>query len=300
MPTVQEYGALIKPSTHFASLDATIHAGASALWGLTMSVEIRNPQGLPVRKNRAVESSSEATLEAIDTATASLQSVITESAAPIANQSNSTFTFKIPPYRELKRRLWHMAPGLLAFGLHVESHADPITPTLRWIVVVACAVIALRIFHGFRHIQRQGEGTGASAVAGYALSVLLTVLLFPGHLEIGVAVLAILAFGDGSATLCGLTFRGPRLPWNRSKSWSGLMSFVVVGTFMTTWVYWGETHNPEAADPPISLGLALAIVAPAVLLAGVAESLRVRLNDNVRVGFVAAVAMSVMHFSLRF
>ncbi|MDA1232804.1 MAG: hypothetical protein O2856_18705 [Planctomycetota bacterium] len=35
------------------------------------------------------------------------------------------------PYREIKRRFWHMSPGLLAFALHLAPHADPISPTLQ-------------------------------------------------------------------------------------------------------------------------------------------------------------------------
>lgn len=211
----------------------------------------------------------------------------------------SGWTVRAVPYRELKRRFWHMAPGLLPIGLQLVSHADPISATLRWIIVGCCAVIALKIFRSFRQIERQGEGKGTSAVAGYAATVLLTMLLFPEHLEIGIAVLAILAFGDGSATLFGLLFRGPRLPWNAKKSWSGLLAFCVVGTAMASWLYWAETYNPEAAQPPVSFPTALLIIGPAVVLCALAESLRVRINDNVRVGLTAAVAVAVLHFSLR-
>ena len=216
-----------------------------------------------------------------------------------AIESPGAWNLRALPYRELKRRFWHMAPGLLAFGLHLEPHADPITPTLRWIIVAACALIALRIFSSFRQIQRQGEGTVAAAVAGYAFSVLFTILLFPSHLEIGVAVLSILAFGDGSATLIGLMLRGPRLPWNQSKSWSGLLAFCIIGILMTSWIYWGETRNPESANPPVSFTLTMLIVAPAVVAAALAESLKMRLNDNIRVGVVAAKVLTISHFLLR-
>ncbi|MCA9065761.1 MAG: hypothetical protein KDA96_21980, partial [Planctomycetaceae bacterium] len=132
-----------------------------------------------------------------------------------------------------------MVPGLLGFVLHVVPHRDPVSPTLKMIVAAVCAVVGLRILLGFRQIQRQGETDGRTAVGGYVLSVLLTVLLFPRHLEIGMAVLAILAFGDGSATLFGLMFRGPRLAWNRAKSWTGFLAFNVVGTLMAAWMYCG-------------------------------------------------------------
>lgn len=203
------------------------------------------------------------------------------------------------PYRELKRRFWHMAPGVLAFGLLFVSHADPISPTLTLLLVACCVILGLRILLGFRQIQRQGEGRGTSAVAGYALSVLLTILFFPRHLELGLGVLGILAFGDGSATLAGMTLRGPRLPWNPAKSWSGVLAFWAVGTILTSILYWGETLNAEAADPPVTLPQAVLICMPAVICAAIAESVRSSVNDNVRVGVTAAASLITMHFLVR-
>jgi len=206
-----------------------------------------------------------------------------------------SLAFRPLTYRELKRRFWHMAPGLLPFALHLVPHADPISRLMKLIIVGLCVAIAGRILWGFQQIQRQGEGAGVTAVAGYSLSVLLTALLFPRHLELGLAVLSILAFGDGSATLFGLLLRGPRLPWNTAKSWSGFLAFIAVGSLMTAWIYWGETHNLEAAEPSVTFGLALAFTMPAVIAAAIAESVRSRLNDNVRVGVTAAVVLVLLH-----
>lgn len=198
-------------------------------------------------------------------------------------------------YRELRRRFWHMAPGLLAFGLHLVPHADPISWLMKSIVLGCCVGLGAGVLIGFQKIKRQGEGVGIAAVAGYALAVMVTTLLFPQHLELGLAVLSILAFGDGSATLVGLLLRGPRLPWNHSKSWAGFLAFVSVGSLMTAWIYWGETHNPEAAEPAVTFGLAIALTMPAVIASAIAESLRVKLNDNVRVGVTAAIALAILH-----
>lgn len=84
----------------------------------------------------------------------------TKSAAvsTVVGPQRETWTFQTLTYRELKRRFWHMCPGMLACGLLVVSHADPISPALRWIVVSCCVVIAAWILQGFRQIQRQGEG----------------------------------------------------------------------------------------------------------------------------------------------
>ena len=166
------------------------------------------------------------------------------------------WTVQALPYRELKRRFWHISPGFLAFGLLVIPHADPISATLQLIILTCCLTIGMWILFGFRQIQRCGEGAGLGAVGGYALSVLGTSFLFPRHLELGLAVLAILAFGDGSATLLGSVFRGPRLPWNSGKSWIGLLGFVAVGSAMAAWTrsncapIWRSRKAASAAKIP--------------------------------------------------
>ena len=197
--------------------------------------------------------------------------------------------------RELRRRAWHMSPGLLPAVLQFVPHADPVSPTLRWIIIGITVALGLSIFLGFRQIQRSNEVIGLAAVSGYALPILIMIFLFPRHLELGFALLAILAFGDGSATLFGLLLRGPRLPWNRAKSWSGLLAFLVVGTLMASWIYRGESLNPERADPVVSFGTAVMLVSPAVIVAGFCESVNSRINDNIRVGVAGAVVLALTH-----
>ena len=134
------------------------------------------------------------------------------------------------------------------------------------------------------------------SVAGYAGSVLMTLLLFPAHAELGLTVLAVLAFGDGSATLLGKLIGGPRLPWNREKSWSGFLAFVAVGGTMASLIYWGETHfNPEALGSGVTFWQALACGFAPALLGAVYESIPSRINDNIRVGAVAAITVTAVH-----
>jgi dolichol kinase len=98
-------------------------------------------------------------------------------------------------------------------------------------------------------------------------------------------VTIIIALGDGSATLAGLLLRGRRLPWNQAKSWIGLTAFLVCAGLLGTLAYWRE------ARPGVSLPVALACVMPAVFAAALAESLPVRLNDNIRVGVTGGLAI---------
>ena len=141
---------------------------------------------------------------------------------------------------------------------------------------------------------RSQQETGLWAVVGYALSVLGTIVLFPDRLEVGLALLGILAFGDGSATAFGKMLRGPVLPWNRGKTWAGFLAFIINGSLMSGWIYWGETQNPEALEMPLSLGRALLLTAPAVVLCAIVESVPSRINDNIRVGVVGAVSLLLL------
>ena len=190
-----------------------------------------------------------------------------------------------------------MAPGLLPFLLWPISHRDPLSPTIRVIFVAIFAALTAAIFVAWRRIERADAGTRdrAAAIYGYAGSVLLTLFLLPAHAECGLAVLAVLAFGDGSATLFGKSLGGPRLPWNRAKSVTGLCGFLAVGVPMTAVTYWGESHNREAIGPSATASQALAVAAAGVVAAAVAESVRSRVNDNVRVGVAAAVGIVSAH-----
>lgn len=198
---------------------------------------------------------------------------------------------------EIRRRVWHMTPGLLPLALWFYPHADPISPTLRAILLGVVVVLGLFVYGQYRRIERQGEqGQRLMSVAGYAGSVLVTLLLFPAHIELGLTVLAVLAFGDGSATLLGKLLGGPGLPWNPEKSWSGFLGFIAIGGSMASLIYWGETHfNPEALGPGVSLAQALACGFAPAILGAVYESIPSKLNDNLRVGATAAATVTAVH-----
>jgi dolichol kinase len=190
-----------------------------------------------------------------------------------------------------------MAPGFLPFVLWAIPHPDPVSSRFQLAMVTIGALVAAVVFFGFKLIARRGDCSDrVSAVFGYAGSVLTLLVLFPQHIELGLGVLAVLAFGDGSATAGGLLFAGRRLPWNSKKSWSGLLSFVAGATFMASLVYWGETNfNPWASPPIVPFHSALAVGGTASLAGAVVESLPLRLNDNVSVGITASLAMIAAH-----
>ncbi len=191
--------------------------------------------------------------------------------------------------KELKRRLWHICPGLLPIASYIYPHKDPLSPTFCAIVVGLIVGLSALLLWRFKTIRRSGEQSELSAVFGYATSTLLTLLLFPKHAELGMLVLCVLAFGDGMATTCGLLFRGPRLPWNSDKTWSGSLAFVAFGGVLSSLAYWAESQPQALTWQALACGFTAAIVA------SFAESLPSRVNDNVRVGIASAVTAVATH-----
>jgi dolichol kinase len=167
-------------------------------------------------------------------------------------------------------------------------HRDPIGPILAGAILAVGVVLGGTAFVQYRWIARDGDRQQLSVVGGYAACVLLALFLFPGQAELGLTVLTILAFGDGSATLGGLLWGGKTLPWNPRKTLAGSCCFVLAATPLACLVFWGE------AQPRISATAALIAGSSATLAAAVAESLPSRINDNIRVGVAAALALMVV------
>jgi uncharacterized protein (TIGR00297 family) len=105
-------------------------------------------------------------------------------------------------------------------------------------------------------------------------------LLYRHHLHVAAAAWAIMALGDGMASVVGEGLGGPALPWNAEKRWSGFIGFVVAGTAgayaLTRWV-----------DPSLPQDKVLTVSAAAALVGALVESVPIRLDDNVSVPLVS-------------
>ena len=138
-------------------------------------------------------------------------------------------TGTVPSLRaELPRKAVHIAMGGFALAL-------------RWLTplgAIACAAFAL-LFNLFalhrltkKSLLRPDEkARGISrGIVIYPAAVLVLLLIFHDRLELAAAVWGLIAFGDGMAGIAGLSIGGPKLPWNRDKSWAGLLAFIAWGT----------------------------------------------------------------------
>src|SRR3954447_767871 len=121
-----------------------------------------------------------------------------------------------------------MGVGLIAFSLR---YLGPF-----WAAVLAAGALGFNLFllpHvGGRKLWREHEvSAGSSAgIILYPLAVLLLILVFYQRLEVAAAAWGILAFGDGMASVVGMSIGRRKLPWNPRKSWAGSFAYILFGT----------------------------------------------------------------------
>jgi dolichol kinase len=192
--------------------------------------------------------------------------------------------------REVARKLWHMTPGLLILGVPLLRDFPLVAYHLPVLIVVNTAILAILSFIHAKRFSRPGERDWSVSVFAFAATALLPLIAFPGHVEIALTALVILAFGDGAASLGGMSLRGPALPWNAKKTVAGTLSFVVCAVPCATWIYWGITTPRVSMDTALISGLGATIVAAA------AESMRSSINDNIRVGVAATSMLVALHW----
>jgi uncharacterized protein (TIGR00297 family) len=213
----------------------------------------------------------------------------------------------VSPHSENARQWVHIGSGAFAI-------------LLRWLTWWQAAILALvaLVFNvlllpriGGRRLYRPSDVARGfpPGILFYPLSVLLLILTFPSRLDIIAAAWAILAVGDGMATLVGhaattinpataehaehidsassALIRRP-IPWNRDKSIAGTTAFIVFGGLAGVALAWWV--RPAVTPPP---PLAFALVAPlaGAVAAALVESIPSRLDDNLSVPAAAAAVL---------
>ena len=190
---------------------------------------------------------------------------------------------------ELARKVVHMAVGLAAFLLVWLGPAWGLL--LAALAVVFNLAILPRL--GGRRLYRAAElSAGRSAgIVLYPVAVLLLIAVFHRRLEVAAAVWGILAFGDGMASIVGMTLGRAKLPWNAAKSWAGTLAYWLFGTAGAyALLVWTAPGRYDA-------GFALAAAAATALVAAALESLPQGLDDNIGVPLVAGVFLLAVLWS---
>ena len=139
---------------------------------------------------------------------------------------------------------------------------------------------------GGRRLWREEEGRRGQAlgILLYPVAVLLLILLFWRRLEVAAATWGILAFGDGMASIVGMTLGARKLPWNPRKSWAGSLAY---------WLFGGAGGGgPPAVDGARAVRAGLRAGRwrrRRPLFAALLESLPIGLDDNLGVPIVTGV-----------
>ena len=181
----------------------------------------------------------------------------------------------------------HTTNEVLRKGLHIAIGFGALT--LRWLpwpvaagVCVAAVLANWLLLHRIfgTRVARHERGFDEGTIL-YPLAVLALVIVFRDQLHYAAIAWAMLAFGDGVATLAGKSMPIAPLPWNGEKSWGGFLACFVASAAAGVGVaWWMGYHEPV-------------VVLLAALAAAITESLPLGVDDNLTVPFSAAVALVV-------
>jgi uncharacterized protein (TIGR00297 family) len=192
---------------------------------------------------------------------------------------------------ELLRKLVHIGCGGFAFLLRDLSG-----------VQAAAMALAAFVFNwqvlpriGGRELWRSADRDKGYplGILLYPVAVLGLILYFWTARWMAAALWGILAFGDGSASLVGSAFSGPRLPWNPRKGVVGSLAFVVFGTLGAAVLMAWTSRLPldiHAWHAPRTLAVAFALA----LVTAAVESLPTTLDDNLTVPLVGALVLPLL------
>jgi uncharacterized protein (TIGR00297 family) len=202
-------------------------------------------------------------------------------------------------FDETKRQTLHVS--MLAFALLLR-----VLPL--WGALL-CATVAF--LHNLYVLPRTGRAKfyrPEDEARGYPLGILiypvtvfLLILLFGSHMPIAGAAWAILAFGDGFATIVGRAIGRHKLPWCPDKSWEGSAAYVAFGggaaVLVALWVgspaldWLVATRHGFGAT---SLAWLVLVCAAGAVTAALVETLPLGIDDNLSAPLVAGFVMWVL------
>lgn len=132
----------------------------------------------------------------------------------------------------------------------------------------------------------------------YPISVFFVILFFPNHVYLAAALWAIMAFGDGFATIFGKRWGVAKLPWSKDKSWVGSFAYVVFATAGASLLIWWTLHPLAEGESVYFFYFWLPFILS--LISSLMESLPFGVNDNLlvpMVGAFTAYIMVTLHYS---
>lgn len=185
-------------------------------------------------------------------------------------------------FSEDKRQIVHIALFILAFSLKFLTRWQ--AAALLLLLLIFTLVVVPKL-HLKKYFYRHFEKKYSEGAVLYFLTLLVLVLVFP--LPIVAASWAILALGDGCATLIGQHFKCRELPWNHRKTIPGSVAFFIFGFFGSAVLLWWML-------PQLDWTSIISASFKTVIIATLVESLPLRINDNVSVSIASALVLSFL------
>jgi len=207
-------------------------------------------------------------------------------------------------HTELSRQVVHMLVGLLALLLRWLSWPAALGLALALIFFNLFLLPRLPGSRRFLYRPDEPERGLSSGIFLYPVSVFALILAFP--VPLAAAMWGVLSFGDGMAGAAGSCGATRRLPWNRHKSFEGLLAFVLAAWPASAFLYWWTLPNVSSSalwwrltDAPrvfASPGVgAIAIISlVTAVVCGVLETLDIGIDDNLLAPLGGACVMSAL------
>ena len=193
---------------------------------------------------------------------------------------------------DLRRKAVHVGCGLIALSFRVLTWQQAL------LLALGAFAFNLLLFPriGGRSLQRPAErerGFSAGMLL-YPLAVAgLVAAIGPWRGLVAPAMgWALLAFGDGAASVAGLRFGRRPLPWNPRKSVEGSVAHAVAGAAAALGIGWFVAQRDPSSAPSFAI-LALIACAAAIVTALV-ESLDSGIDDNILVAWSGGLVADVL------
>lgn len=185
-------------------------------------------------------------------------------------------------FTELGRKSLHILMGGFAFLLRYLS----------WEAALLCALAALlnnlfllpRLTAKF---YREGQPKDIGIIF-YPISVFFIILFFPNRMYLAAGIWAIMALGDGFATIFGKRFGKTKLPWHTHKSWIGSIAYLIAASAGASLLIWWTLHPLPEGENPLFFYLLLPLLL--AFFSALMESLPFGVNDNILVPMTGAFA----------
>jgi len=192
---------------------------------------------------------------------------------------------------EMRRKIVHVGCGLIALSF-------------RWLtwqqaLLLALAALAFNLLVlpriGGKALQREDERKRgwSPGIVLYPIAVAVLVLAYGPWRGLLVPAMgwALLAFGDGAASVVGTRWGRRALPWNPLKSWEGTLAHAAVGGLAAAAI--GAFVNAGALRPVPWIAIVAAAFVAAIVTA-LLETLDSGINDNLVVAWSGGIVADVV------